>query len=39
MTENHPLNDELMEQIAHTCQWAGDIGDVVFCPQQLEDNS
>ena len=30
MTNQHPLTDELMEQIAHTCQWAGDIGDVVF---------
>jgi hypothetical protein len=27
---NHPLTDEMCEQIAPTCQWAGDIGDVVF---------
>jgi hypothetical protein len=28
--KQHPLTDEMIEQIAPTCQWAGDIGDVVF---------
>ena len=27
---NHPLTDEMIENIAPDAQWAGDIGDVVF---------
>ena len=30
MTDQHPLTDEMCENIAPMAQWAGDIGDIVF---------
>lgn len=30
MTDQHPLTDEMCENIAPTAQWAGDIGDTIF---------
>ena len=30
MTEQHPLTDEMIENIAPNAQWAGDIGDTIF---------